>query len=168
MADGAEEWIASARLTLEPLRVEHAEEMIAVLADDSLYTFTGGKAPTLASLEARYRTQIAGSRRPGEVWRNWIIRTIADRKAIGFGQADIADGIAELAWVIGVASQGNGYATEAAIAMRDRLVSEGSTRFQAFIHPEHAVSHAVARSVGMSQTGEIDDDGEEQWLTSLD
>ena len=150
---------------LEPLRLEHAAEMVSVLSDASLYGFTGGEAPTLESLEARYRLQIAGSGRPDEVWRNWIIRTLDDGRAIGFVQADIVGDTSELAWVVGVAHQGHGFATEAAIALRDQLAVEGSTRFQAFIHAEHVASQAVALHAGMSRTGEIDEDGEEQWLT---
>jgi hypothetical protein len=33
------------RLTLEPLRPEHADEMVAVLGDPALYEFTGGTPP---------------------------------------------------------------------------------------------------------------------------
>jgi len=35
--------IATARLTLTPLRVEDAEEMVGVLGDESLYVFTADR-----------------------------------------------------------------------------------------------------------------------------
>lgn len=155
--------IVSERLVLEQLRVEHANEMIDVLADDVLYEFTGGEPPTLDTLRARYALQTAGSGRADEVWRNWIIR--ADGQAIGFVQADITADVTELAWVLGVAHQGSGFAAEAAIATRDQLTIEGSVCFQAFIHPAHTASQAVARRVGMARSGIVDGDGEEQWLT---
>jgi len=160
------ESIVSERLELEPLRVDHADEMVHVLATPSLYEFDGGKPPTLEGLQNRYVLQTAGSGKPGVEWRNWIIRTRSDRRAVGYVQADIIDAVTELAWVVGVADQGSGYAVEAAIAMRDQLATEGSTRFQAFIHPDHVVSQAVAARVGMSRTGELDEDGEEQWVTA--
>ena len=50
----AAEPISTLRLTLVPLRPEHAEEMAAVLADPDLYTFTGGSQPTPQALRARY------------------------------------------------------------------------------------------------------------------
>lgn len=139
--------------------------MLDVLASPSLYEFDGGEAPTLDGLQGRYRHQVAGSGRPGEVWRNWIVRLVDDGCAIGFVQADVTIESAELAWVIGIEHQGNGFASEAAIAMRDQLAVEGSTRFEAFIHPDHLASQAVARHAGMVRTGEIDDDGEELWAT---
>ena len=46
------------RLTLEPLRVDHAEEMAPLLADAELYTFTDGGPPTLEELRARYVRQV--------------------------------------------------------------------------------------------------------------
>lgn len=155
--------IVTERLILEPLRVEHADEMVDVLAPEELYVFDGGHPPTLDGLRERYRFQIAGSGTPDAEWRNWIIRTISDQRAIGYVQADITPTEAELAWVLGLADQGNGYAAEAVSGMRDQLSAEGSTRFQAFIHPDHVASQAVAVRVGLARTGEIDDDGEEKW-----
>lgn len=160
--------IITARLILEPLRVDHADEMVDVLAPSALYEFDGGEPPTLDSLRARYESQTAGSGRSDEVWRNWIIRTSADDSAIGYVQADISESVTELAWVVGLEHQGVGYATEAAIGMRNQLAIEGSTLFQAFIHPAHAASQAVAQRAGMTRTGAVDDDGEEQWLTPVE
>ena len=41
--------LTSERLRLEPLTVDHAPAMVAVLADPSIYEFTGGSPPTLSS-----------------------------------------------------------------------------------------------------------------------
>lgn len=143
--------------------------MVAVLAAPSLYEFTGGEAPSLESLTARYELQTAGSGRPEEEWRNWIVRTRSDGRAVGFLQADVALDVAartaELAWVIGPEHQGSGYAAEAATAIRQQLANEGSLRFTASIHPAHVASQAVAVRTGMSRTGDADADGEELWAT---
>ena len=49
---------------LEPLRVEHADEMVAVLDDPQLHTYIGGGAPaTLDELTATYARQVVGQRR---------------------------------------------------------------------------------------------------------
>ena len=46
--------VTTERLRLEPLSVDHAAPMVAVLADPSLYEFTGGSAPGLTELPDRY------------------------------------------------------------------------------------------------------------------
>ena len=48
-------------ITLEPLTVEHAEAMAAVLADPALYAVTGGEPPTTEELRARYARQVRGT-----------------------------------------------------------------------------------------------------------
>ena len=47
--------IDTERIRLCPLEVSDAGEMASVLADASLYEFTGGEPPTVAELEERYR-----------------------------------------------------------------------------------------------------------------
>ena len=81
---------------------------------------------------------------------------------VGTVQATVAGDSAELAWVVAVPHQGRGYAREAALAVRDRLRDAGVARFTAHIHPEHAASAAVARSLGLSPTSTVVD-GEIRW-----
>ena len=50
----AAEPIETARLMLEPLRVDHAGEMREVLGDPALYAYTGGNPPSLDELRTRY------------------------------------------------------------------------------------------------------------------
>jgi RimJ/RimL family protein N-acetyltransferase len=138
--------------------------MVTVLADPELYGFSGGEPPTLTMLESRYTSQVDGSGHPGEDWCNWIVRL--DDASIGFVQATTTEAGAELAWVIGVPWQGHGYATEAAMAMRDWLVSIGVDRFSARIHPHHAASAAVAQRLELRPTGVLDEDGESIWAST--
>jgi hypothetical protein len=56
---GNENWpttaaLDSERLHLEPLTVEHADEMVAVLDDLDLHVFIGGQSATREELRARY------------------------------------------------------------------------------------------------------------------
>ena len=63
------------RLVLEPLRVEHAEEMAPVLADEELHEFIGGRPESVDELRARYRRQARGVSDDGdERWFNWVLR----------------------------------------------------------------------------------------------
>jgi RimJ/RimL family protein N-acetyltransferase len=157
--------IPAARIRLVPLAETDAPEMVRVLSDGALYGFTGGSPPGLEELHARYARQAAG-RSPdgGEEWRNWIIRREPDGTAVGYVQATIVDGgtRAEIAWVVGVDWQGQGYATEAARALVGWLDAHGVTVVQAHIHPDHAASAAVARRAGLLPTGHVDD-GERRW-----
>ena len=66
--------LTSERLRLEPLTVDHAAAMVAVLADPSIYEFTGGSPPTLSELTARYARQAVGHSPDGsEQWLNWVV-----------------------------------------------------------------------------------------------
>ncbi|HEY6627692.1 MAG TPA: GNAT family N-acetyltransferase [Acidimicrobiia bacterium] len=155
------------RLLLTPLKVEDAAEMVSVLADPDLYGFTGDSPPSLEVLEHRYRAQVIGPPRKGELWHNWILRLAGPETAIGFVQATVIGDSAELAWVVGTAWQGHGYATEGAKAMRDWLAEVGTTQFTAHIHPDHEVSGRVATGIGLRRTDEVDPDGEVIWVSAV-
>jgi RimJ/RimL family protein N-acetyltransferase len=151
------------RLRLTPLDPSDAGEMVSVLGDDELYVFTGGRPPTLAELQKRYRAQSAGSPSEGETWHNWIIRLVEDGVAVGFVQATVTGEEAEIAWLVGVDWQGRGLATEAATAMIEWLGAGGTRRLVAHIHPDHADSGKVAAALGLLPTGEVDCDDETIW-----
>lgn len=166
-----EEPIRTARLTLEPLRVEHAGEMAGVLADPALYAFTGGAPVGVAELRERYRRQTAGSGDPAVCWRNWVVRLRAEDRLTGYVQATVdhrpAGGpVAELAWVIGTRRQGRGIATEAARALAGALAGQGVRVLVAHIHPEHRASGAVAAAAGLAPTDRWED-GERRWELRL-
>ncbi|GIH94423.1 GNAT family N-acetyltransferase [Planobispora siamensis] len=155
------EEITTARLTLEPLAVEHAEEMAAALADPGLHTFIGGSPATAGQLRDRYARMIAGpSPGSGEQWLNWVIRL--EGALVGYVQATVVPPRATVAWVVGTPWQGRGIATEAAGAMVAWLAGRGVTGFEATIHPEHAASCAVARRIGLAPTEEWEE-GEVVW-----
>lgn len=139
--------------------------MVGVLADPALYRFTGGEPPTLLGLRRRYAAQVAGASPDGsERWHNWILRLAAGGEAIGFVQATVMDEgrRADIAWVIGVPWQGQGYAAEAAVAMGAWLRETGVAEFTAHIHPDHGASERVAARAGLVATKEIED-GERVW-----
>lgn len=155
------------RIRLEPLRVEHAEEMAPLLDDPGLHAFTGGRPAGLAELRERYRRQVAGHSPDGaQRWLNWIVRRLDDGRAVGTVQATVTEqaGLltAEVAWVVAAAHQGHGYAQEAAQVMVAWLRGQGIVRLVAHVHPDHAASAAVARSAGLAPTT-LMVDGEIRW-----
>jgi RimJ/RimL family protein N-acetyltransferase len=103
------------------------------------------------------------------VWRNWVVRRRADARPVGTVQATIgrrAGGwTAEIAWVVGVAWQGRGYASEAARALVAWLGRHDVQEIVAHIHPDHAASARVATWAGLrppaarstaSRSGDLD------------
>lgn len=155
--------LRTARLVLTPLEVNDADEMVGVLADVALYRFTGGEPPTVEQLTRRYQRQVAGSLDPGEQWHNWIVRLASTNAAIGTVQATVTQGRADIAWLIGVAWQNRGYASEAASSMCTWLRGQGVFDLAAHIHPDHEMSGRVAIAVGLRRTPVIDAEGECVW-----
>jgi RimJ/RimL family protein N-acetyltransferase len=149
-----------------PLRVEDAEEMAAVLGDERLHEFIGGEPDTITGLRERYAGLVAGSPDADEVWLNWVVRRRSDRQPIGTVQATVtmSDGesTANVAWVIGVDWQNQGFASEAALALAGWLRQRGADNVVAHIHPDHQASAAVAMRAGLRPTDE-QADGERVW-----
>ncbi|MFI5709192.1 GNAT family N-acetyltransferase [Kribbella sp. NPDC051620] len=151
------------RLAMLPLRVEYADAMAKVLADSKLYEFTGGEPPTAEALAERYRRQVVGPGRPGESWLNWVISATQYDELVGYVQATVLGDEAEIAWVLGTAWQGQGYAKEAAVGLVGWLVAHGAARIIAHIHPDHTASAAVAAAAGLRRTEQLVD-GEVLWV----
>jgi RimJ/RimL family protein N-acetyltransferase len=157
--------IPARRLRLVPVAVEHADEMAAVLADPDLYTFTGGSPPTRDELRARYERWIAGSGDPAVSWCNWVIKLQRQRCLAGTVQATIRAGdepVAEVAWMVGTAWQGQGIGTEAARALIAWLGQQSVPTVIAHINPGHQASARVAAAAGLAPTSHLQD-GEIRW-----
>jgi RimJ/RimL family protein N-acetyltransferase len=152
--------LESERLVLEPLGPEHAVELAPALDDVSLHRFIGGAPLGVEELRARFAHLARGH--PTDLWLNWVVRERTTGRAVGHVQATVNEGCAYLAWVIGGAHQGRGFAKEATAAMAAWLRVQGVSCLRAHIHPEHAASVAVARSLGLRATDVIVD-GEVRW-----
>jgi RimJ/RimL family protein N-acetyltransferase len=172
LVKSVDEWpaapvLTTERLDLEPLRVDHADEMAPLLDDPQLYVFTGGRPWTLEELRERYEHHMTARSDDGsQRWLNWIARLRDSGEAVGGLQATVtavAVGFAcELAWIVALRHQGRGYAREGATAMATWLREQGASLLIADIHPGHEASMAVARALGLDRTGEVVD-GEIRW-----
>jgi len=81
----APEQVETERFLFVPLSVDHAPEMVTVLADRSLYEFIGGEPPTPGRLVRRYVAQSVGQSNDGsEWWLNWVIRDRTSGALVGF------------------------------------------------------------------------------------
>ena len=158
--------ITTSRLALTPLVPDDADALVDVLADHRLHEFIGGEPADRVELRARFERMVEGPADADERWRNWVLRRRADGQAVGTVQATLTleDGRshAEVAWVVGLPWQGQGFAGEAAAALVGWLRQHGVERITANIHPDHEASNAVARKAGLQATAD-EVDGETVW-----
>jgi RimJ/RimL family protein N-acetyltransferase len=166
-AIGASVRLESKRLVLEPLRPDHADELAPVLDDTSLHQFIGGQPDSVEALRARIARQVVGTSPDGRAhWLNWTVRERASGQAVGTMQATVRSSqgraVADVAWVVGVPHQRQGFAKEAAGLMVSWLRTRGVSSVRARIHPDHHASIAVARSLGLRPT-DVVEDGELRW-----
>lgn len=61
--------------------------------------------------------------------------------------------VAEIGWHVAKAGQGQGYATEAAVALVEHARTNGITHLEAIIVPDNEPSRRVAQKLGMSING---------------
>jgi len=114
--------IRTARLLLEPLTVAHAPAMFALLSDPAIYTYLDYGPPASLEHVQRVYAQLETRRSPdgSEEWLNWIV--VRDGVPIGVVQATIyPDRSANVAYILGSAHWGCGYAFEAVEAMLAEL-----------------------------------------------
>jgi RimJ/RimL family protein N-acetyltransferase len=143
--------IRTARLTLEPLTVAHAPAMFALLVDPALYTYLDFPPPPSLEHLQRVYARLETRRSPDgtEAWLNWIV--VRDGEAIGFVQATIyPDHSANVAYVLGSAHWGRGYAIEAVTAM---LAELGGGKCFATVDARNARSIRLLERLGFRHAG---------------
>ena len=157
--------LRTVRLSIRPVEadtLDDAQALFEVLADPALGWWTGEAAPADVD-EVRERIRTWTEHEPDDQrWHNWIARRIDDGRPVGYVQATVVGPRARLAWVIRVDAQRQGYATEAATAVVDRLSADGVGIFEATIAAGHEASEGVAWHLGMEATDEVED-GERVW-----
>ena len=158
--------LVTERLELAPMADGDSDALFALLKHPEIHIFTGGRPPASADgVRATIRRRESRHSPEGdELWLNWTLRLKADQSVVGYVQAGVKTGRADMAWVIGVPFQSRGFASEASQRvlewLRDDLhVSE----VRANIHPNHIASVNLARRLGLSTSGDTTDDGEDVW-----
>ncbi len=165
--------IATRRLRLEPLRVEHAAALYEGLREPDLYRFTDdAPPPSLEWLEARYarlerRTSPDGLSR----WLNWAIWAPEQGRHVGYVQAtvDPPGDEAGIAYVLLSPYRGRGYAREAVAAMLAALAEDGVARFSATTDAANARSIALLQALGFRPAPPgIAGHGDIRWIGSAE
>ena len=109
---------------LEPLELRHADLFFVGLRDSRLYNWIDEKPPESVDwLRRRYeKLQMRQSPDGSEVWLNWAIWSLTERRYIGYVQATIRGRRGTVAYLLFVDSQGKGFAREAVGAMIHELI----------------------------------------------
>jgi len=164
------EVITTATLILDPLKIDDAADLSQALDDPELHTFIGGEPASVDELRSRFAHQVVGqSPDESEGWLNWVVRDSTSLEAIGTVQTTLTrqpEGlVAEVSWVVATPWQGQGRAKDAAGALVTWLWEHGVHTLVAHVHPDHAASAGVARSLGLTPT-EVVVDGEVRWVSN--
>jgi RimJ/RimL family protein N-acetyltransferase len=150
--------LRTGRLRLEPLVAAHADAMYALLKDPALYRHMDGDPPPSAEhLRGIYgKLESRSSPDGSQGWFNWVVSTL-DGPPVGYVQATVAGELAWIAYVVGSAHQGRGYAREATAAMIDHLGAEhGVRRFLAVAEADNRPSLSLLHALGFRGAGDAE------------
>ena len=155
MADGGA-FLETPRLVLRDKRAADFDFVASLYADQDVMRWIGdGRTLSRDEVEARFVRVLAIESEPGH--ERWDAFKILVRKADGVpvGQVGLLrnaiDGVpdVEIGWWLTPSAWGQGYATEAALALRDFAFGElGLDHLSIVLHAENARSVAVARGIG--------------------
>ncbi|NMH59355.1 GNAT family N-acetyltransferase [Alteromonas ponticola] len=149
----------SKRLTYSFVTEADAEFLWDVDQDESVMKYiNGGKTTSRADIDGIFmpRLQAYANRPLGwGIWRVTIKETNQDIgwvlvRPMGFFTATADPENLELGWRFKREFWGNGYATEAALAVRDALADFGITQFSAVANPNNSASIAIMQKMGMT------------------
>jgi RimJ/RimL family protein N-acetyltransferase len=144
------------RLTLEPLVPAHAAKLFPQLRDPRLYEFLDSEPPhTVEILETQYRRWEPRRSPDGtQEWLNWAAR-LRGGDYIGWLQATVYENRrADLAYLVFIPHQRQGFALEACRAVVSHVCSEHHARsIRATIDPKNAASIALAKRLDLTPDG---------------
>lgn len=175
--------IETERLSVRPLRLEDAPDLAAAYADPETVRYLGdGSTATLAEVEERIafwltRWDANGlglcaleRREDGRVLgrAGFLVWDTAVWEPSTFAEAGERAQV-EIGWTLAREHWGHGYATEAALALRDWAIAErGLTRLISLIRPGNEASIRVAERIGERHEGDVVMEGLPALLYALD
>ena len=146
------------RLTLEPLVAAHAAALYPLMADPRLYAFVPGDLPASEEALRAHYTRLESRLSPdgGEQWLNWALRRRAHGVYVGRVEATVqADGDAWVAYMIGAAYWGQGFATEAVRRLVEGLFADSHIRrLRATVDTRNAASMRVLDRLGFTRSAQ--------------
>ena len=140
------------RLILEPLVSAHAEPLMPVLSDPTLYRLIEDEAPvSLDWLNLRYQALERRRSPDGRcAWLSWAVRDPGSSNYLGCLQATVHAGhSAEMTCLLGSAHWGRGLSAEAGAAVLEELATQAGVRVVwATVRPDNGRATAVLVRLG--------------------
>jgi RimJ/RimL family protein N-acetyltransferase len=151
---GPQPTFTTERLVIRPLREEDRAEIRDVFVDSQLvqYLSDDARKPGWADAMIDRRLAYRGPVGTG----HWAF--IEDDILVGIGHLrpswELPGDVFEIGWYLGVAHQGRGLATEAAVALRDHgLYTLKAPALWALVHERNEPSNRLARRLGFLEVG---------------
>ena len=143
------------RLVLEPLTPDHADELLAPLADPRLYVHVP-QDPPLSLAALRERLVFLSTRRSpvgDQLWLNWVLRERHDGQCRGRVQATVTtEARAWIAYEVFPEHWGRGLATEACRRMIEWLIDALAVRqFAAEVDSLNSASLRLLERLGFQR-----------------
>jgi len=146
--------LSSERLRIEPLRIEHTEQVMSDLQDPAIYRYLPGDPPSPQALHRRHAAWVVGhSPDGGELWLNWVAFLGDTMLPIGTAQATLPrQGPGMFAYTIFPPYWRQGYAKEMTRSVLDHLFkTHKSTELRAEIDTRNIGSIRVVESLGLAR-----------------
>ena len=155
-------FLTTARLRLRPQAADDLPFITRLYTDPQVMRYIGdGKARDAATVEERFRANLR-DRENNLARAPWDDFMLVERKADAqpLGMAGILrceidhEPDVEIGWWLTPSAWGNGYATEAALALRDYAFDVvGLSSLSVVLQPENVKSVAVAQRIGADYAG---------------
>lgn len=144
----------NSRLLFEPLRLSHADELVAVLLSNEVYAYISERPPTVDEYRRRVEHILRGppASKPELSFENYAVRLASSGSVIGTLEATIHDSLVEVAFLFGPEFWGKGYATESLTWFSALLLSRsGTSGLWAATLPKNSRSAALLSRCGYKQ-----------------
>jgi RimJ/RimL family protein N-acetyltransferase len=150
--------IETERLLLEPLSEQRAEEFVALTALEETMRYWGTGGPyTRATAERHFAASLERVREHG-FGKRWIVSKqsgdglgFTETNFVGDGCGDVSPDDVEIGWMLSPDVWGQGYATEAALAIRDEAFERLALESIIAMHdPENGASQRIIEKLGMT------------------
>lgn len=104
----------TARFVVEPLRLDHLDELALTLLHPAVYRYIEDELPSLGDFKLALSRALAGPPDPasGQTWLNYLVREADTGVMLGRLEATVHDALAEVAFLFGPSHWAKGYATD--------------------------------------------------------
>ena len=155
----------SARLSYHYITESDADFLWELDQDELVMKYiNGGKKSSKEDIQNIFIPRVQAFSNFAFGWGLWRVEKLDDGESVGwilvrpfgfFTQHPETDNI-ELGWRFKQSSWGKGYATEAAVTVKEALYEIGVEKFSAIANPDNAASINIMKKLGMSFSHELE------------